>query len=132
MTRKTVGRLGILFALFLVWALWISLLNTRMTTVDVQIDGVVDKVLIYQEHDPQQPVSELFTNGGDLSVTLALRNTQGNSLLVQQLPARYYFVAVKGSETHRSRFFCCSTGSANHHNLLIIHGLDNYESSSQP
>ena len=121
--------LGVLFV-GLIWTLLMLYINSRSTTLDVQVAAQVDEVRFYQVQNPQEPIITIATQGNNRSAMVELRNSLSHSIWVQGAPAQYYFVAVRGRESNRSPVICCGTGFANQRASLMIHDLHSWEKST--
>ncbi len=108
--KRWVWIAGAAIVLFLAWASWMGLVNTRTTRVEISVAGRVDEVAIFKATRPDTPVATVRTNGQDTTQAIELRNAEAYSFLAQSPPAQYYFVARQGAETYQSDVICCETG----------------------
>jgi hypothetical protein len=110
----------------LAWTGLCSYLNTRTTTLEVRIAGQLDEVSLYRE-TPEERVAQIQTHGLDTTATVELRSARDGVWWLQALPAKYYFVAVKGGQHYRSTAVCCQTGIVNQRGWLTIRDFDDWE-----
>jgi len=111
---------------------WVSLMghiNSTQTVFEVQVSGGVDQVLFYRTAGSEQPVATITTNGQPTRTSVSLQNATRSSFLVQQGPAKYYYVAKKGDQSYTSPAICCETGFSNKTETLTIRGLNDWEKS---
>lgn len=119
---------GLLLLLFvLAWIVLVSYINTRTTTLQVQVSGTVEEVLFYQEGHPDELVGSIQTHGKDLSTEVVLHNTVKNGLIFTSPPASYYFISKVGDEIFHSTQVCCSTGVFNQTGYIEITDLHSYQ-----
>ncbi len=115
--------IGIALLMVVVWFLFMTYVNTRTVTLQVQVAGRVDEVSFYLATNPDQPVATITTQGQDISTTVELPKADGLVWLVQARPAQYYFVATQGGETYQSNYVCCESGLQQATGNLVISGL---------
>jgi hypothetical protein len=125
-----VTRIWIFVLIAAIWILFISYVNTRSTTLEVQVTGNVSEVNFYKTSNEQTPVATVQTNGQDVNKTVVLRNGEGFSILMQTDPAQYYFVVKSDGQTYRSDVICCQVGISQNTQKLVISGLNQWELES--
>ena len=109
------------------WMAWIRIVNTRVTKLNVQVAGSIEKVTFYQAAEPLQPVAEITPQGQAMETPVILPNSRQVFLFTQGAPAQYYFVAEQDGQRYQSPMICCETGVMNRKERLIIRGLANWE-----
>ena len=125
-----VTRIWIFVLIAAIWVLFISYVNTRSTTLEVQVPGSVSEVSFYKASNEHSPVATIQTNGQDVNKTVVLRNGEGFSFLLQTDPAQYYFVVKSEGQTYRSDVICCQVGITQSTQKLVISGLDQWKLES--
>lgn len=125
-----VTRIWIFVLIAAIWVLFISYVNTRSTTLEVQVPGSVSEVSFYKTNNEQNPVVTIQTNGQDISKDVVLRNGEGFSFLLQTDPAQYFFVVKSDGQTYRSDVICCQVGITQNTQKLVISGLNQWKLES--
>ena len=118
---------GIAVLISVVWFLFVTFVNSRTDTLQVQVTGSVDEVDFYLVTNPDQPIATIVTHGQDTQSTVRLAGVAGLVWLVQAKPAQYYFVAKQGEQTYQSHVVCCESGLEQTHMNLVIRGLTEWE-----
>ena len=109
------------------WMVWIRMVNTRVTELNVQVASNIEKVTFYQAAKPIQPVAEIIPLGEVKEMPVFLQNSSQVLLFTQGAPAQYYFVAEQDGQSYQSPMICCETGATNRQERLIIRGLADWE-----
>ncbi len=120
---------GIALLIAVVWFLFMSYVNSRTVTLQVQVAGAVDGVSFYAVTNPDQPVAMVTTDGQDTTRAVELAKAAGLVWMVQAKPAQYYFVTRQGEETYQSNIICCESGLEQTSESLVIRDLREWEIS---
>lgn len=125
-----VTRIWIFVLIAVIWVLFISYVNTRSTTLEVQVPGSVSEVSFYKASNEQTPVATIQTNGQDVSKQVVLRNGEGFSFLLQTDPAQYFFEVKSNGQTYRSDVICCQVAIRQQTQKLVISSLNQWKLES--
>jgi hypothetical protein len=109
------------------WIVWIRMVNTRVTELNVQVASNIEKVTFYRAAKPLQPVAEIMPLGEAKEMPVILQNSSQVLLFTQGAPAQYYFVTEQDGQRYQSPMICCETGVSNRNERLIIRGLADWE-----
>ena len=130
MNRKLLIVLGVLIVFWLAWFSLMGFINSRSATVNVTVSGSVDEVTFYEASSPEVEVARIVTNGQEQQQTLRLPATADYSFWRQMPPAQYHFVIHQAGQTHDDGPICCTVGLRPAAVNLIIHGLSEWEQST--
>ena len=122
--------IGIPLLIGLAWFLFMSYVNTRTMTYQVQVAGSVDEVSFYKATHPETPVKTIITNGEDTVASVELTKGSGFSFVMHSEPAQYYFVTKQGEASFQSSVICCKAGLEQTHASLEIRGLQEWKQFS--
>ncbi len=108
-----------------------SIINSRITRLQVQVTGAVDEVRIFRSDDSVNPIAVIQTNGVDTTLVVKLRSSESFSPFLQTAPASYSFTTHQGGQVYQGRKICCETGLLDQRITLTISGLSEWQEVDQ-